>query len=308
MSKKLQDIRKKIDALDNKIHDVLMQRAELINDIAEEKRKNNLQFVHPAREAQMVRRLLSRHKGSLPQSAIVRIWRELVGAVSLLQTGLKVSVFMKNDNLRIWDNAKAYFGSVVSMQKLSSPLVALSSVRERESSFAVLNWPEDNEENAWWSYLFHQDSDIKIVCALPYGTIEGETSDPDNKALVISKINFDSSGEDHSFVGLEIDRSVSRGRIVDVLKDLGFEPLSVTSITDADSEGHSLHMIELNDYLAEDDERLGKFMSEFEDFDARLKALGGYPVSPTYNKNDVPSIEVSIPSLPSSEEKAVAEN
>lgn len=300
MSKKLTDIRKKIDTLDNKIHDVLMQRAELIDDIAAEKRKHNLQFVHPAREAQMIRRLLERHQGVLPQAAIVRIWRELVGAVSLLQTGLKVSVFMKNDNMTIWDNAKAYFGSVVSMQKLSSPLVALSSVREGESSFAVLGWPEDNEDNAWWVHLFHQDpSDIKIVCALPYGSIEGQTNDPANKALVISKINFDESGHDHSFLALEIDRSVSRGRIVDVLKELDFEPLGVTSITNADSEGHSMHMVELDDYIAEDDVRLTEFMSKFEEFDARCKVLGGYPVPPVYSKSDVPAVETSIPSLPS---------
>lgn len=286
MSKKLQDIRKKIDALDNKIHDVLMQRAELIDDIAEEKRKNNLQFVHPSREAQMIRRLLARHKGSLPEAAIVRIWRELVGAVSLLQTGLKVTVAAPEGNTLLWDHSKAYFGSVVSMQKLSSPLVAVSSVREGESSFAVVPWPRDNEENAWWTYLMDPENEIKIVCAFPYGTVEGSPEDLENKALVISKINFDSSGEDHSFVALEVDRSVSRGRIVDVLKELAFEPLSVTSITNADDEGHSLHLIEVDDYLSDDDPRLEEFSQKFDSFQARVKALGGYPVPPEFGADE----------------------
>lgn len=299
MSKKLQDIRKKIDALDDKIHDVLMQRAELIEDIAAEKRKAGLQFVHPAREAQMIRRLLARHKGALPQAAIVRIWRELVGAVSLLQAGLKVSVYVEEDNTAIWDHAKAYFGSVVSMQKLSSPLVALASVREGESSFAVLPWPQDNEENAWWTFLFNQENDeIKIVCALPYGSIEGQTSDPHSKALVISAINFDESGQDHSFIALEIDQSVSRGRLVDALKELDFEPLGMTSITQADAAGHSMHLIEVDDYLDEHDERLKEFTAKFEEFQARCKAIGGYPVPPVYRKSDVPVIENSMPAPP----------
>ena len=75
MSKKLEKIREKIDKLDNQIHDLLMERADLVSDVAAEKRKHNLQIVHPAREAMMVRRLLKRHKSVLPEAAVVRIWR-----------------------------------------------------------------------------------------------------------------------------------------------------------------------------------------------------------------------------------------
>ncbi|MCB1531449.1 MAG: chorismate mutase [Alphaproteobacteria bacterium] len=304
MSKSLGDIRKKIDTLDNKIHDVLMQRAELIDDIITEKRKHNLQFVHPAREAQMIRRLLARHDGSLPAAAIIRIWRELVGAVSLLQTGLKVSVYTPEGNTLIWDHSKAYFGSVVAMQRIASPLVALSSVREGESSFAVLPWPQDNEEPAWWTYLMDPDSDIKIVCVLPYGTIENKPEDTAEKAVVISKIGFNPSGEDHSFIAMEIDRSVSRGRIVDALKALSFDPLSVTSLTHADAQGHSMHLVEADDYLADDDERLTAFCQSFEGLDVRVKVLGGYPVPPVLSASNFGKMPSSIPSAPPSEKTA----
>ena len=282
MSKKLEDIRKKIDALDNTIHDALMERAEIINQIIEIKRKEKLEFIQPAREAQVIRRLLVRHEGILPPAAVVRIWRELVGAASLLQTGLKVSVFAPPENMILWDHAKAYFGSVVTMQKLSSPLVAIASVREGESSFAVLPWPHDEEENPWWTYVLNQETDIKIVGALPYGSIEGQLNDTRSKALVVSKINFSSSGDDHSFMALEIDQNVSRGRIVDLLKDQGFEPLGITSNTQVGAPGHTMHLVELNDYIQADDKRLAKFMEKFEESSVRCRVLGGYPVPPVY--------------------------
>jgi chorismate mutase/prephenate dehydratase len=300
MSKKLQEIRKKIDELDNKIHDVLMQRAELIEDIAAEKRKKNLQFVHPAREAQMIRRLMARHEGALPEAAIVRIWRELVGAVSLLQTGLKVSVYAEGENPLLWDYAKSYFGSVVTMQRLSSPLTAISSVREGESSFAVLPWPRDDEENAWWTYLLYEQ-DLKIVCALPYGQIEGDTSDPLNRGLVVSKINFDDSGEDHSFIALEVDQSVSRGRIVSVLQELGFDVLGITTKSRAGAVGHSMHLIEVDDYLDQQDERLEKFRAKFDEQEGRCAALGGYPVPPVYRKLNMFSVGKALPRAPAIE-------
>src|SRR5476649_492790 len=111
MSKTVDEIRKTIDGMDNTIHDLLMQRAELVLKIGEEKRKNNVQVVQPDREIIMLRRLLARHKGPLPKEAVVRIWRELVGAVSLLQTGLKVAVAVPDDQSGIvyWDMAKDYF-------------------------------------------------------------------------------------------------------------------------------------------------------------------------------------------------------
>ena len=44
-SQTLDDIRQKIDALDNRIHDTLMERADLVLKIGEEKRKKGIQIV-----------------------------------------------------------------------------------------------------------------------------------------------------------------------------------------------------------------------------------------------------------------------
>lgn len=289
MSKKLDDLRRKIDSLDDKIHDVLMERAALIVDIAEEKRKENMQFVQPAREAVMIRRLLKRHIGALPPRAVVRIWRELVGAVSLMQTGLKVSVSMEQGEVTLWEMAKDYFGSVVPMQKSSSPLSAIASVREGESSFAVLPWPHESEENPWWTYLFNQrdGEKMKIVCALPYGSREGEITCSSDKGLVVSKIDFIASGEDHSFIAIDVDRSVSRARIVDALKKLDFEPLSLHTMSRPDAGGRSMHMVEIDDYLPEGDKHLKLIADQFEGQNARCVAIGGYPVPPVYKNSGV---------------------
>ncbi|HEY8192071.1 MAG TPA: chorismate mutase, partial [Alphaproteobacteria bacterium] len=43
----VEDIRHKIDSLDNQLHDLLMERAELVLKIGEEKRKNNVQVIQP---------------------------------------------------------------------------------------------------------------------------------------------------------------------------------------------------------------------------------------------------------------------
>ncbi len=287
MSKKLDQIRKKIDALDHRIHDTLMERAALIMEVAAEKKKSNLPFVQPAREAQMIRRLLARHTGNLPAAAVVRIWRELVGAVSLMQTGLKVAVTMDEGDNLLWDLAKSYFGSVVPMQRSSSPLAAIALVRENEASFSVLPWPRDEEGDIWWPTLFNQEnSEIKIVGALPYGWGKDQALSWEDKGLIISKIGFQESGEDHSFIVVQIDQEVSRGRIVDALRDLSFDPLSVFTKSGYQGTSSSLHLIELNDFVADGDERLAKITRKFEEYAAICMVLGGYPVPPVYEISD----------------------
>lgn len=284
MSKALKNIREKIDALDDQIHNVLMERAGLIDQIVAEKRKQNMPFVHPAREAQMIRRLLGRHDGPLPEEAIVRIWRELVGAVSLVQTGLRVSVCLDDhDDPFLWEMARNYFGSVVPMHKLSNALLAVGSIREGESSFAVLAWPHDDEDTPWWVHLYNQDGhDIKIVCALPYGfTAEPGKTKPDG-ALVIAKTGFMPSGDDHSFIVLDLNVDISRARLVDVLGQAEIEPLSI--ITHQHQPGvRSLHLIEVKDYIVQGDPRLSSLTGGFDDDpDLSYKMMGGYPVPPVY--------------------------
>lgn len=147
MSKKLEQIRIQIDSLDNQIHDLLMERAGLIHAVSAEKKKSNRPIVHPAREAKMIRRLIGRHSGILPQAAIVGIWRELVGAVSMLQKGLNVHVSAGTDQEHCWDMAKDYFGSVLPMNRVSSSALAMSAVRNDSEAIAVMPWPEDGENS-----------------------------------------------------------------------------------------------------------------------------------------------------------------
>ncbi len=198
-SPELDTIRQRIDALDNQVHDLLMERADLVMQISAEKKKHGIQIVQPAREARMIRRLIKRHRAPLPQETIVRIWRELVGSISLLQTGLSVAVNQKLPEY--WDMARDYFGTVLPMQKIISPLEALQLVKGDKVNFAVLPWPEESEPDAWWLSLI-ADPSLKIIQRLPFGDKENYKYDA-HPALVVAKAGFDTSDDDRSFIAFD---------------------------------------------------------------------------------------------------------
>lgn len=285
MSKTLEEIRREIDSLDHQVHDLLMQRAELIVQVTAAKRKSGMHTVQPEREAMMIRRLLGRHDGVLPREAIARIWRELVGAVSLVQTGLKATVTVPDNNrgLLYWDMAKDYFSSVLPMQKSESPLSALAAVREGDVTFAVVPWPENEEEKPWWSFLMTEEGDapMRIMARLPFGDRNKTNITPDHQALVVAKIKFEPSGDDRSFLALDLDHSISRTRIVDRSKEMGMNPRSLYSMR-TKGNGNTLHLLEVDGYVAANDPRLTQILEKLEYTKGRCICLGGYPTPPVY--------------------------
>ncbi len=279
----LDAIRQKIDALDNQIHDLLMERADLITSIADEKKKNGIPIVQPAREARMIRRLMERHRGPLPEETIVRIWRELVGSVSLLQTGLSVAVSISPTQPEYWDMAKDYFGSVLPMHRAATPVSALGMLRDNKVNFAVLPWPDLEDESPWWAHLVEgANTDIHIMQRLPYGDKEN-FSYGNHPALVLAKVGFGTSDDDHSFLAIQLDHNISRARILDKIKAAGLDAIGLYSRRDRAMPSKAWHMVEVSSYVALDDARLKELPAMLGDAEGRCLCLGGYPSPLTYD-------------------------
>lgn len=303
------EIRRQIDSLDNKLHDLLMKRADMVIKIGDFKRKNDIEVVQPDREMRMIRRLMDRHHGPLPKEAVVRIWRELVGAVSLLQTGLKVAVSVPDNasSLKYWDMAKDYFSSVLPMQTVSNALGTMGMVREGDATFGVMPWPDDEVTHPWWPYLLSEQGEkpVRIVARLPLGNRNAmtETAHADSRALVVARLPFVSSGDDRSFLLLELDNDISRARIVSTIEALGFKALGLHTAPSQDNV-HAYHLIELDDFLESDDDRLSSLLEKVGDLEGQYLVVGGYPVPPVYEDSVGKGAETVLTSPSDSAKKA----
>lgn len=70
----LQSLRRQIDRIDDQLHDLIMARAALVEQVAAAKPDSGVPL-RPGREAEILRRLIARHAGRFPKGALVRIWR-----------------------------------------------------------------------------------------------------------------------------------------------------------------------------------------------------------------------------------------
>lgn len=90
----LPEIRKKIDALDTQLLDLLNRRADLVHEVGILKKRDGVAIYAPEREEQLLRSLaekLAQKGGRLPESAIRAIYREIISASYALEKGLVIA-------------------------------------------------------------------------------------------------------------------------------------------------------------------------------------------------------------------------
>jgi chorismate mutase/prephenate dehydratase len=87
----LDDWRSRINEFDNQILHLLNQRAEAALQIGDLKRRRDLPFYVPEREAEIVARLTARNPGPLPAETVTAIWREILSGCRALERPVAVA-------------------------------------------------------------------------------------------------------------------------------------------------------------------------------------------------------------------------
>src|ERR1700739_1431661 len=98
----LAELRRRLDEIDNQMHDLLIKRGEVVSVVAASKREDNLAAFQPGREAQIIRRLVDRHYGDFPVTTLVRMWREMLAATVRLQSPFEVAGFDATESQGVW--------------------------------------------------------------------------------------------------------------------------------------------------------------------------------------------------------------
>lgn len=254
----VETLRNTIDAIDLKLHDLIMERAEAVEGIAAVKRgalpiPPFAAAFRPAREAQILRRLAARHHGGLPVAVIVRLWREIISAKLMLQSPFAVTVFGGEDPFGIWDLARAHFGQSPAIALVNSALQVLQDCAQDPPRIGVLPWPaaEAREaQAAWWTQIGRPDAP-RVVACLPFLASAGRPA-----ALAVSSIPFDPSGDDLTFALVEVAPGVSRARLTTLLKQAELAARIIAAQNEGAQKSPTLFLILIEGYVIAADPRL----------------------------------------------------
>src|SRR2546423_5065506 len=110
----LADLRREIDRIDEAMHRLLMERGDIIDTlIATKKTAESGSAFRPAREADMMRRLVERHRGILPLDTAESIWRVIIATFTYVQAPFSVHAALSAGEAAMRDSARFHFGFTV---------------------------------------------------------------------------------------------------------------------------------------------------------------------------------------------------
>src|SRR5262245_36375120 len=119
----LAELRHEIDRIDEAMHALLMERGEIIDRlIAVKQTQETGSAFRPAREADMMRRLVERHRGILPLDTAEGIWRVIIATFTFVQAPFSVHADLSAGDALMRDSARFHFG-------FTAPFVARSEER-----------------------------------------------------------------------------------------------------------------------------------------------------------------------------------
>jgi chorismate mutase/prephenate dehydratase len=87
---RLQELRRKIDAIDDRLVRLLNERASLVVEVGKTKRAQGIPIYAPHREAEVLRKVLSVNQGPLPDRTIEGVYRELMSGSFALEHPLRI--------------------------------------------------------------------------------------------------------------------------------------------------------------------------------------------------------------------------
>ena len=131
-------LRHRIDEIDDRLQDLLIERVAIVSRVADSKQRSGGVAPHqPAREAEILRRLVARNNGAMQAASLVRIWRELLAATTRLQGAFTVAVYVPPTGPGFWDIARDHYGSHTPMLTFGSAMQVIRTVAEgrRRSGF-----------------------------------------------------------------------------------------------------------------------------------------------------------------------------
>jgi chorismate mutase len=164
----LADLRKEIDRIDEAMHRLLMERGDIIDRlISTKKTQESGSAFRPAREADMMRRLVQRHKGILPLDTAESIWRVIIATFTHVQAPFSVHADLSAGDALMRDSARFHFGFTVPFLPHMGAAGVVAAVSESKGDLGLVPAFHTAGGGAWWNAL-EFESAPKIIARLPF--------------------------------------------------------------------------------------------------------------------------------------------
>jgi chorismate mutase len=185
----LADLRREIDRIDEAMHELLLERGEIIDTLIAVKNTQEVgSAFRPAREADMMRRLVKRHRGNLPLDTAESIWRVIISTFTFVQAPFAVHADLSAGDAMMRDSARFHFGFTVPFVPHAGASSVVAAVSESKGDLGLVPAFATAGAGPWWAAL-EFDAAPKIIARLPF--VERPNHPAAMPVFVVSRVAAD---------------------------------------------------------------------------------------------------------------------
>lgn len=197
----LATLRKDIDAIDTEILDLLAKRLNIVHQVGHLKAKQTKQsFIRPAREATMIKNLVTYAKPHYHPEIIARIWRNIITASLYAEQPFHLAVEAHAAYMDNYWLGREYFGNFVPTFLHSDAQTVIHYI-QNDPSFIGLVSPGGD----WWQYLSRGTGapyGIQVFACIP--SVHIPHAARPSTALALAQVTPEETGDDISLISAHI--------------------------------------------------------------------------------------------------------
>lgn len=277
----LEEVRIKIDAVDQQLLRLLSERAELVHEVGEIKRKDGLEIYAPEREEKLLRKLAAQNtemSGRLPEKSIRAIFREIMSAALALEMPLKIAYVGPTGS---WTHQVALrkFGHSLTYLSENGADGVFDRVASGAADYGVLPI-EHSTEGAVHHTLDHLVDSPLQICAQILWRTEARGEGASARFIILGRRGSRPTGEDRTMLMVHARDQV--GALLAVLTVFAQRGIDVRQIENRPVGGDPIlgearFFLEINGHS--EDEKIQAAVAALSAEGSVVKVLGSYPAA-----------------------------
>lgn len=277
-SPELAGLRRQIDAIDESIIKLLIERTGVVSQVGllKDRAAPGVCPIRPGREADMVRRIMGKFANTaFPPAAAAAIWRIVIGASTSVEAPLTVSVLTEEKNNDMFWLAHEYFGPAAQVTRQPHVKRVIGDVLDGKAAVGIVPPLRRLDDAAdWWTNLLDAAKDMpRIFARLPFVYPEPPGRESP-MALAIARIAPEESGDDVSLAVLETGPNVSQSRLQTAFATAKLEANWINIATLYPDSRH--HLVEIKGFHTAENEGLKPLIAALGDAPPKISYLGTY--------------------------------
>lgn len=264
----LNSLRTKIDQIDEKIKNLINQRAELVLKVGKTKgQEKNPKFYRPEREAQILQKLTENNKGPLSNQQMIEIFRAIIGSCLNLEQQLRIAFSGSEDpnsQIAVIKN----FGMQVSVLEAASIDRVFYAVELGKAHYGIV--PIHMKTGFVKETLKALENTPLNICGEIILPIE------QSRYIIIGNQEVKPMGKD--ITSLLFIKPITPKLLLRLLEPFakhGIEVKRIIPPPDTGGKGSEYYLIDVTGH--QNDDSIKKALTEFKEMSITVKVLGSYP-------------------------------